>query len=133
LNGDILEFALATDQMALRGFEQFIDLAFPVDGEPLFDEKVLYLPGNHDHHLWEVARERQYALHVAQQAPDEPLDEPWHTTPMLNPDATVEVEVLTNIVRRRAGRDHVSIAVVYPNLGFVQADTNQAVIFHHGH
>src|SRR4051812_34341263 len=36
LNGDILEFALATDDTALSVFEQFIDLAFPVDGEPIF-------------------------------------------------------------------------------------------------
>ena len=64
LNGDILEFALATDDTALSVFEQFIDLAFPVDGEPIFDDRVLYLPGNHDHHLWETARERQYAHHI---------------------------------------------------------------------
>ncbi len=133
LNGDILEFALTTDQIALTVFEQFIDLAFPVDGERLFDDRVLYLPGNHDHHLWETARERQYAHHVARMPPYEPLDEPWHTTPMLDPDASIEVEVLTKIVRRRDHRENVSIAVVYPNLGFVDVDSNQAVIFHHGH
>jgi UDP-2,3-diacylglucosamine pyrophosphatase LpxH len=133
LNGDILEFALATDDTALSVFEQFIDLAFPVDDDPIFDERVLYIPGNHDHHLWETARERQYARHVRAMDRDEPLDEPWHTTPMLNPDRSVEAEVLTAIVRRRGGRDQLSIAVVYPNLGFVDPTTNQAVIFHHGH
>jgi len=133
LNGDILEFALATDNTALSVFEQFIDLAFPVDGEPLFDDRVLYLPGNHDHHLWETARERQYAHHIKHSPGDEPLDEPWHTTKMLDPDASIEAEVLTAIVRRRASRDTVSIAVVYPNLGFVEPQSNQAVLFHHGH
>lgn len=133
LNGDILEFALATDNTALSVFEQFIDLAFPVDGEPLFDDRVLYIPGNHDHHLWETARERQYAHHIKQMVGTETLDEPWHTTKMLDPDASIEAEVLTAIVRRRVRRDTVSIAVIYPNLGFVTPDTNQAVIFHHGH
>ncbi len=133
LNGDILEFALATDNTALSVFEQFIDLAFPADGDPLFDDRVLYLPGNHDHHLWETARERQYAHHIKHSPGDLPLDEPWHTTKMLDPDASIEAEVLTAIVRRRARRDTVSIAVIYPNLGFVEPESNQAVIFHHGH
>ncbi|MGZ7013167.1 MAG: metallophosphoesterase [Acidimicrobiales bacterium] len=133
LNGDILEFALTTDEIALSVFEQFIDLAFPVDGEPIFDDRVLYLPGNHDHHLWETARERQYARYVSRMSSDDPLEEPWHTTPMLDPDASVEAEVLTAVVRRRARREQVSIAVVYPNLGFVDVAHNQAVVFHHGH
>jgi len=133
LNGDILEFALATDDTALSVFEQFMDQAFPVDGERLFDDRVLYLPGNHDHHLWETARERQYAHHIKHTLGEGPLDEPWHTTKMLDPDASIEAEVLTAVVRRRARRDTVSIAVIYPNLGFVDPDSNQAVIFHHGH
>lgn len=60
-NGDVLEFALATDNVAAMAFDRFIDLAFdPAD--PLFAPVVYYVPGNHDHHLWEVARERQLQL-----------------------------------------------------------------------
>jgi UDP-2,3-diacylglucosamine pyrophosphatase LpxH len=133
LNGDILEFALATDDTALTAFERFMDLAFPADGTPIFDDRVLYLPGNHDHHLWETARERQYARYVQDLAPTDALASPWHVTPMLNPDASVEAEVLTAILRRRPHRETVSVAVVYPNLGFVDPASNRAVIFHHGH
>ena len=133
LNGDILEFALATDDTALTVFEQFMDLAFPADEPPIFDDRVLYLPGNHDHHLWETAHERQYARYVRDLAGADPLQSPWHVTPMLNPDASVEAEVLTAIIRRRPHREQVSVAVVYPNLGFVDPASNQAVVFHHGH
>jgi len=133
LNGDILEFALASDDAALMVFERFMDLAFPMDDTPIFDDRVLYIPGNHDHHLWETARERQYARYVRDLADEESLKAPWHVTPMLKPDRSIEAEVLTAIVRRRTHREQVSVAVVYPNLGFVDDETNQAVVFHHGH
>jgi len=52
LAGDVLELALTTENIAAMAFERFIELIFPKDGEPLFKE-IFYLPGNHDHHLWE--------------------------------------------------------------------------------
>ena len=36
LNGDILELALASDNVALAVFELFLDRIFPADGEALF-------------------------------------------------------------------------------------------------
>lgn len=78
LNGDILEMALTTDNQAAMVFERFVELIMP-DGGELFD-RVIYIPGNHDHHLWESARETQYVNFIAQIAPGSPLDIPWHTT-----------------------------------------------------
>src|SRR5438045_9045218 len=60
LNGDILELALAETNEAAMVFERFIELIFPEDGEALFDKNILYLPCNHDHIIWENARETQY-------------------------------------------------------------------------
>ena len=62
LNGDILELALATTDQAALVFDQFIKLVMPENKE-LF-EKIIYIPGNHDHHLWETAREIQYANYI---------------------------------------------------------------------
>ena len=59
LLGDILELALANDNVAAMVFKRFLELAVKENGELLFD-KVYYIPGNHDHHLWESARETQY-------------------------------------------------------------------------
>jgi metallophosphoesterase superfamily enzyme len=47
LNGDILELALTTDNQAAMVFERFIELVMAPNGK-LF-EKVIYIPGNHDH------------------------------------------------------------------------------------
>ena len=54
LNGDILEMALTNENEAAMTFERFIDLVM-ADGEKLFG-RIIYIPGNHDHHLWETAR-----------------------------------------------------------------------------
>src|SRR5213592_2593664 len=56
LNGDILELALTTDNEAAMVFERLVELILPRNGERLFKE-IKYIPGNHDHHLWETARE----------------------------------------------------------------------------
>ena len=60
LMGDILELALTTDNIAAMAFERFLEL-FMAKNYELFD-KIIFIPGNHDHHLWESARETQYVL-----------------------------------------------------------------------
>ena len=71
LLGDILELALADDNVAAMVFWRFLDLAMP-PGRELF-EKIIYIPGNHDHHLWESARETQYVLnYLAKTTPNDP-------------------------------------------------------------
>ena len=55
LAGDVLELALADDEVAAAVFEQFTDLV--VGDHPLFADEIWFVPGNHDHHLWETARE----------------------------------------------------------------------------
>ena len=58
LNGDILELALSTTEISTMVFERFLEL-FMKEGEELFD-RIIYVPGNHDHHMWERTRETQY-------------------------------------------------------------------------
>ena len=62
LNGDILELALCTTDQAAMAFERFIELTMK-EGKEIFDE-IIYIPGNHDHHLWETDRETQYINHL---------------------------------------------------------------------
>ena len=67
LNGDLLELALADDHDAAMTFERFIDLIMDHDRE-LF-EQIIFIPGNHDHHLWETARESQYVDYIMAKNP----------------------------------------------------------------
>jgi hypothetical protein len=137
LNGDILELALATDNQAGMAFERFLELAFR-PGEALFQDRVYYLPGNHDHHLWETAREAQYLAYLATEAPlNKPIDKPWHATNLFLHRRKKERKLcpaeFLNALARRRGLDKVFFETVYPNLGILSADERRALIFTHGH
>ncbi|MGH9279057.1 MAG: metallophosphoesterase [Acidimicrobiales bacterium] len=134
LCGDILELALATDNIAAMVFERFIELVFTKEGR-LFDDTVYFVPGNHDHHLWEAARERQYADYVRRRPLDEDLEIPWHTSRMMTEDDQhpVEAELLTALVQRRPHLQGVTVRAVYPNLALRTEDNSRGLVIHHGH
>lgn len=133
LNGDILEMALAQDNVAAMVFDNFIELAFG-GSEPIFDRTIVYVPGNHDHHVWETARERQYAEYVSTVTGQCEIEPPWHVTRLFPRDDAPppESELLTALVNRRTGGDAV-VRVVYPNFAFESPDRARIAIFHHGH
>jgi hypothetical protein len=139
LAGDILELALTTDNEAAMGFERFIELIMPPPpGEPLFD-KIQFLPGNHDHHLWETSRETQYVKHLGKspkQRPGMMLDVPWHATSMFlptpNPNAVPSI-FINGIIQRYPHLADMDIETVYPNLGLLSADGRRCVMITHGH
>ena len=135
LCGDILELALATDNVAAMVFERFVEQIFPSSGA-LFDRTIYFVPGNHDHHLWETARERQYAEYLRQpdHGPGTDLGIPWHTTRMfLTPEheEAVQAELLTTLIRRYPHLSDVTVLAVYPNLRLTVGD--RTVVVHHGH
>jgi len=132
LNGDILELALAETNEAAMVFERFIELIFPKDGEALFDKNIIYLPGNHDHHLWENARETQYVNFIDGIPPGSHLEIPWHTTKMFSPDL-VRGYFVTDLIQRYPHLKDAVISIVYPNYALVGSDGQKCVIFSHGH
>jgi hypothetical protein len=137
LNGDLLELALAEDNVALKAFERFIELMFPSDSAHLFDRQIIINPGNHDHHLWETARETQYVEFLEGKRSAKALGElppPWHTTKMHDPDL-VSCRLLNAVIGRHSHLTErgVHVGTVYPNLAFQSGDGQKRVIFSHGH
>jgi hypothetical protein len=132
LNGDVLELALAPDNQGAMVFERFVEATFPSNGRALFDDRIFYVPGNHDHHVWEMARERQYARYVGGVA-GELVKPPWHVTRMfpLPGEAPLEAELVTALLRDHLGRPGLIVQVAYPNLGVESGGV--VVVFHHGH
>ncbi|MCU1267378.1 MAG: hypothetical protein JWM21_3696 [Acidobacteria bacterium] len=135
LNGDILELALTTDNEAAMVFERFIELIFPAQGERLFKE-IVYIPGNHDHHLWETAREAQYVNYIShndkQKLPGSLLDIPWHTTKLFKPDPVPAI-FLNGIIQRYPHLTQEQVSTVYPNFGLISDDSSRCIVFSHGH
>jgi hypothetical protein len=136
LNGDALELALTQDNVALMVFERFMELMFPADSEPLIAPVILLNPGNHDHHLWEIARETQY-IELLQgkrsKLQDGPLPAPWHTTSIFN-QRPVDSVLLNAVISRHPhmASQGVSVATVYPNF-CLKNENSKWVIFSHGH
>src|SRR6266567_7585951 len=104
LAGDILDLALSPDEVAAMVFRLFAHLAF-TDGPPAFDRLIHYVPGNHDHHMWEITREDQYVSYACAQPAGLDLVAPWHTTKLLpgaeKPPASSAL--LTGLIRSQAG------------------------------
>jgi hypothetical protein len=131
LNGDIFEFALSTDNLAAMAFQRFLELAMPrAKNDRLFAPKIVYIPGNHDHHLWESAREIQYANFLTTIPSEQFVEEPWHTTKMIDP-TDVPSLFADAVVRRCDWLSDVSVMTVYPNLAII-GDT-KLIVFTHGH
>ena len=137
LNGDILELALATMDQALAVFGHFLRLLL----EPgnLLSE-IIHIPGNHDHHLWETARETQYRNYIARLPEGAKPETPWHTTKIvmdMHGEDRLVSDLLTAAARRLAGLGDRApeILVAYPNYGVLAAtgDGTRSALFHHGH
>jgi hypothetical protein len=134
LAGDVLDLALSPDAVAAAAFEGFVDRAF-CGADRIFAPAVYYLPGNHDHHLWESAREAQYITYLRHLPPDDAIAAPWHTTTLLperQPPWTAS-DLMSTLIQRRPGGADVAVRVVYPNLALTSADGNRCRIISHGH
>jgi hypothetical protein len=132
LNGDIFEFALSTDNLAAMAFQRFIELAMPPDpAARLFNPTILFIPGNHDHHLWESAREIQYSRYLEKVPTQSFIEAPWHTTEMFG-GADIP-SVFANAVIKRCPWLSGDVAVItrYPNMALRK--DRKLLIFSHGH
>jgi hypothetical protein len=134
LAGDILDLALSLDEVCVMVFRLFAHLAFG-DGPPAFDPVVHYVPGNHDHHEWEITRESQYVAYVCGQPADAELVGPWHTTKLVPAaeDPVASSALLTGLARSQAGSTGVKVEVSYPNLALRTPDGRRCLVVSHGH
>jgi hypothetical protein len=134
LAGDVLELALCGMHEAAMGFERFIEATMV--NRQLFGE-IIFLPGNHDHHLWELARETQYVRYLQRRHPNpgDLLPKPWHITDLFLENQTTPVEsfFLTNLIRRFETLKKTNIRVFYPNLAVRSPDRRRCTVFTHGH
>jgi len=143
LAGDVLELALVRTNVAATVFAEFLERMFEDEDLPL-DRRIVYLPGNHDHHLWELAREQQYTAYLSEKETTLPLEnEPWHATHLfpwrkqLNvPDRDVGNLLLDTVAEKipgLTGDRKVSFLSMYPNFGVIGAGGRRCTVVHHGH
>lgn len=138
LAGDILEIALAQMNKATMVFQHFIEHLMPQGKERLFD-KIIYIPGNHDHHMWELGRETQYVknyLWEPRGMPGEDLEAPWHKTSLLQTykgKELPEAYYLKNLIHRYEFLKDFNVSLAYPNFALFDKNKDRCALFHHGH
>jgi hypothetical protein len=132
LHGDILEFATGPATRALMVFERFVELTL-VGPDALFEE-VVYVPGNHDHHIWVSARETQYVEGLKNRPTGTEFPDDRHATrAFAGVEPPVQGYVLTELIRRFPSLKTAAITTAYPNFGIVRPDGRKAVLWTHGH
>lgn len=132
LNGDIFELALANTNEAVMTFDSFLSLVFTKKRKEFFSDKMIYIPGNHDHHLWETARERQYLEYMIKRAPGERIELPWHHTKMIKPNP-LKSRFITTLMQRHKNLSEGRAMTVYPNLTLVNREIEKYIVITHGH
>jgi len=132
LNGDLIELALTSTNRASMAFQRFIELIFPENGEFLFDPQILFLPGNHDHNLWEFARNSWYLETLKNLKPGDYIPNELHSTKVFEPPEIQSV-FLTALIRSYPHLQNISVDVSYPAHGLINKDHSQCVVFCHGH
>jgi len=129
LNGDILGLSFSTYQESLTVFDQFVK-AMAVDHK--ICNNIAYLPGNHDHHIWQLAMESQYRRKLENRNPDDPIPSMDRISSPLY-DEGVRSEFIEAFVN---GSEAIQteLKVLYPNMIIPPTEPNQShILIHHGH
>ncbi len=134
LAGDVLDLALSPDAESATVFCHFARLAFGPP-RPLFAPVVYFLPGNHDHHMWEVSRESQYVEYLVGCSNIEPLREPLHVTGLRPDDQSPHVlsRWMNALLHREVPTAGAEVRVAYPNMALQRAGIDRTVVISHGH
>jgi hypothetical protein len=133
LLGDVLDMGLSPMGTVSQAFRSFLrELARLKGPRPLFSPRIRVVPGNHDHHLWRIAKDQTFLRRAQSGTVDSDL--PRHTPLVDVPGLTwPQCELLTALARTEPGISDLSFELAYPNFGLVDAARRRAVVLHHGH
>ncbi|MDQ6685364.1 MAG: hypothetical protein M3Z16_09565 [Pseudomonadota bacterium] len=132
LLGDILDMGLSPMGAVAAAFRCFVE-AVMLDGDrPVFAPRVLCVPGNHDHHLWRAAQDREFQDALIAGRTDDDLIE---QTPLFESGAVASIgsPLLSRLMSGFAPLADFRVDIVYPNLGLLDVDRRRCVVLHHGH
>jgi hypothetical protein len=130
-DGDLVELALASPALSLPVLTQFV--AALAGGEPVVRNEAILVPGNHDHHLWEMSREKVAQDFLRSGGSLEKAPTTWHTSPMFLARPPAYGATFLEDALHSAGHDRARIRVAYPDLALTSSDGERVVLVTHGH
>lgn len=131
LLGDVVELALSDSNVSAAAFERFVEL-WVRDGRCMF-ERVIYVAGNHDHHVWENARDHHRIEWLRTAPATDHESRVLHVTPLMQPIAG-DHSLPGAVLHRALGdlADKVPIDIYYPNLALRSGTGERVALFTHG-
>lgn len=129
LNGDILGLSFSTYQESLTVFDHFIS-SMTVDYH--ICDKVAYIPGNHDHHIWQLAVEDEYKMRIKSRKKGEKIPALRHTSAPVFTEG-FDSSFLEAFISSD-GAPKMAIKLLYPNM-IISPDKSEDpyIVIHHGH
>jgi predicted phosphodiesterase len=129
LLGDALDLGLSPFGDVSKSFLQLLDAFFPADGPEIFDREIIYVAGNHDHHLWRMAQDHGFV--VALGKGEIPTDLEAVTNIFGTPSH--RCRLMESLIEHRPHLAGATVRIAYPNWGISDQQTGRAVVMHHGH
>lgn len=129
LLGDALDLGLSPFGDVSKSFLQLLDAFFPEGGQELFQREIIYVAGNHDHHLWRMAQDHGFVASLT--AGKIPGDLASVTEIFGTPSH--RCRLMESLIAHRPHLDGATVRIAYPNWGISDAETGRAVVMHHGH
>ena len=126
LNGDILELATRTIPFSTAFYRLFLEA---VGSRKLFD-RVVYIPGNHDHGLWTLMVNSNFAESVGKNSPARGS---WEYAPVTSLSTARDSHVLTMLSANiPMGGENVRHLTANPAFR-LRSRLGHDFLFHHGH
>ena len=129
--GDLVELALASPALSLPVVAQFV--AALAGAEPVVRAETIFIPGNHDHHLWEMSREEAAQDFLKSGAALANAPATWHTSSLFLSRPPAYKATFLEDALHGAGHERAGVRVVYPALALTSPDGERAVLVTHGH
>lgn len=129
LLGDALDLGLSPFGDVSKSFLQLLDAFYPKSGEDIFAREIIYIAGNHDHHLWRIAQDQGFLDAV--ESGEIPGD--LASTSRIFGTPSRRCRLMESLLRHRPHLSDASVRIAYPNWGIVDKDLSRAVVMHHGH
>ncbi|MCK4821845.1 metallophosphoesterase [bacterium] len=135
LAGDTLDLSLASVQGAVADFRLFLE-----DVHEFFDNFV-YIPGNHDHHMWRTLQEQVFVVNRIREGekigdfPQEQIGTVRDGKIVLkgvNPKKTLGAKTFLNDLLPEAAKGK-NFAVTYPNVFLKFKNSERDILITHGH
>ncbi|WP_306097206.1 metallophosphoesterase [Qipengyuania flava] len=129
LLGDALDLGLSPFGDVSQSFLQLIDAFYPAQGPEIFCRDIVYIAGNHDHHLWRMAQDHQFVTALQAGAVPDDLEA---ITPSIG-QPVHDCRLMQSLIAQRPHLADATVRIAYPNWGLADRDSGRAVVMHHGH